>query len=149
MVAVEVLKFYFRWLCYQFQDLTYMWMELLLYSNSSLRISSICKKWYCSYIANSITFALGIGNWPSGSSCLAFVIQVNHCIVSYAQMPNVQLTMTNLFMYFKSCISIVKYKSTLKKKWKNKQTYLLWELYGSLLIDITLKDRNRQRFSVA
>ena len=46
------------------------------------------------YTADSIKVALGIGNCASGSYCLV-VSQVNHFIVPYAQMTNVQLPKTN------------------------------------------------------
>ena len=41
------------------------------------------------FIADSIKVGFGIGNCALGSYC-SVVTRVNHCIVSYAQMPNYQ-----------------------------------------------------------
>ena len=46
--------------------------------------------------AVSIRVALGIGNWAIVSYCLV-VTQGNHCIVWYAQMPNSQSLLNQLY----------------------------------------------------
>ena len=45
-------------------------------------------------MTDSITVALGIGNWAQGSYCLV-VTKANNYIVPYAQMPNVQWPIPN------------------------------------------------------